>query len=219
MEQHTNSQRVRTFRRQPTTQRGPLDDFTIKRSSSSCFSTSPMIWPTLWRAAGDSQGRSEPPRTEIRQPAHPRLRTTYLQRLEVVLALRELLLQLRDFVTFRFHSTGNAQATACAIKQRVHTAAGVCVQPPTGAGRSTRSTATSRHPDAQRRTGDACSTHLASRSRCWIVFCRSFARAFSRSASACQQRVQTMCRPMITSRALVAQRRLTAGNIHRCEGR
>lgn len=34
--------------RHPTTYRGPLDAFTMNRSSSSCFSTSPIICPTLF---------------------------------------------------------------------------------------------------------------------------------------------------------------------------
>lgn len=46
--------------RHPTTYRGPLDAFTMNRSSSSCFKTSPIICPTLWagkRGTGRAQWR------------------------------------------------------------------------------------------------------------------------------------------------------------------
>lgn len=41
--------------RQPTTYRGPLDALTMNRSSSSCFSTSPIICPTLCYGKGPHQ--------------------------------------------------------------------------------------------------------------------------------------------------------------------
>mmetsp|Transcript_3192 Transcript_3192/g.4600 ORF Transcript_3192/g.4600 Transcript_3192/m.4600 type:complete len:221 (-) Transcript_3192:186-848(-) len=43
-----------TFFLTPTTYRGPLDAFTMYRSSSSCFNTSPIICPTLCKALRSS---------------------------------------------------------------------------------------------------------------------------------------------------------------------
>jgi len=47
-----------TFLRQPTTNRGPCDTFTMKRSSSSCFNTSPINCPWLCRDLMSSSVRA-----------------------------------------------------------------------------------------------------------------------------------------------------------------